>query len=128
MGLHLLDNKETKQVKYDVVTTGWLCKLSIPTNSFSTCRIKVVNTDETEFEEKCFENPTYDGTSMIRVRGAMGPGVHGVPVLPVAAHKPKANDTGDTHAMDDAVNTSSPKTAGNGQILDREKINGKSGF
>ena len=88
-----------------------------------------MNTDDTEFEEKYFENPTYDGTSMIRLHGTMGPGVHKVPVLPVAAHKPLATDPGATHVIYDAINTSSPKTGGNGQtydILDRGKVNGKS--
>ena len=86
-----------------------------------------MSTDSTEFEEKYFENPTYDGTSVIRLHSAPRPGVYGVPVLPVAARQPQAFP-GPTC---DAVNTTSPKVAGKGQtydVLDRGKINGNQNY
>jgi hypothetical protein len=90
-----------------------------------------VNTDDTtEFDqEKYFENPTYDGTSMIRVNNTPGQGVYKVPVLPVAVRQHQATSSGP--ATYDAVNTTTvafPKPAGKGQtydVLDRGKINSK---
>ena len=86
-----------------------------------------MSTDDTEFEEKYFENPTYDGTSIIRLHGTPGPGVYKVPVLPIAARQSQAFPG----AIYDAVNTTSPKVAGKGQtydVLDRGKINGNENY
>jgi hypothetical protein len=91
-----------------------------------------VNTDDTtEFDqEKYFENPTYDGTNMIRVNNTPGgQGVYKVPVLPVAIRQHQAASSG--AATYDAVNTTTvafPKPAGKQptyDVLDRGKINSK---
>ena len=94
--------------------------------------MEVTTDDTTDFVEKYFENPTYDGTSMIRIHSTPGQGVNRVPVLPVAVRQHQQassqaalSGAGTTH---DAVNNASPKAAGNGQtydVLDRGKINSK---
>ena len=93
-----------------------------------------MNTDDTtDFAEKYFENPTYDGTSMIRVHSTPGQGVNRVPVLPVALRQhqqasSQAALSGASTTTYDAVNTAFPKAASNGQtydVLDRGKINSK---
>ena len=89
-----------------------------------------MSTGDTESEEKYFENPTYDGTSMIRLQPGsnLGPGAYKVPVLPVATTRQSHAVPGDTVTYD-AVNTGPPKAIGKGQtydVLDRGKVNGKS--
>ena len=96
-----------------------------------TCRIIGVRTYGTEPEEKYFENPTYDDSSMIMLHGTPGPGAYKVPVLPVAvARRPLTQKASEgATRMYDAVNTTSPKDARKGQtydVLDRGKVNGKS--
>lgn len=82
------------------------------------------STDDTD--EKCFENPTYDGTSMTRpLTGTSRSGPIGYK-LPIADIKPQTFPRA-TYAMYDAVNTTPPKAAGKGQTydaLDRGKVNG----
>ena len=96
--------------------------------------MEVTTDDTTDFTEKYFENPTYDGTSMIRIHSKPSQGVNRVPVLPVAvrqhAHQQASSQAAFSGAGTtyDAVNTASPKAAGNGQtydVLDRGKINSK---
>ena len=95
--------------------------------------MEVTTDDITDFAEKYFENPTYDGTSMIRIHSKPSQGVNRVPVLPVAVRQhqqasSQAALSGAGTITYDAVNTASPKAAGNGQtydVLDRGKINSK---